>query len=233
MPGNSTQLLENGALKVTLFRCLDNHPIPLLYLPQFLCFPVWCVVCVWWCCPVCPIVTDFLSSLREGGGAVHSTHLQSMLSPWSQHCLLSSLWWGMSVIGLYNCSSQLRNFFFIRTISHCFKMFIFGFLFVLCGSHDVTSSGKNANLYRPGETLSYCNYTWFRLREVSLLVGNSSCKLKQHKAYCLILGSIFWLIRSLKNAKNNWKRRLPEISKASSSTFRVLHLAIWLIQLIG
>lgn len=44
------------------------------------------------------------------------------------------------------------------SISHCFKMFIFGFLFVLCGSHDVTSPGKNANFCRPGGTLSHCNY---------------------------------------------------------------------------
>lgn len=46
----------------------------------------------------------------------------------------------------------------MQSISHCFKMFIFGFLFVLCGSHDVTSPGKNANFCRPGGTLSHCNY---------------------------------------------------------------------------
>lgn len=89
--GKSTQLLENVSLKVTLFKHLDNHPIPLLYLPPFLCFPG----CVWWCCPVYPQVTDFLSSLREGGGLCSQHTPARWVEP--LQCPLTSLWAGMSV----------------------------------------------------------------------------------------------------------------------------------------
>lgn len=100
-------------------------------LPVFLCFSG----CVWWDFLLFPVLNDFLSSLREPEGATH------MAQTWELFLgVVSSLLTGMDVfsnlfsegcllVGLYNFYSYMRRFF-VQFISYCFKVFIFGFLFV-------------------------------------------------------------------------------------------------------
>lgn len=79
-----TQLAEDVALKVTLFRHLNDQQIGIMklktirlfyILPLFLCFSG----CVWWGFPLFPVFNDFLSSLRECEGTGYMAHTWELL----------------------------------------------------------------------------------------------------------------------------------------------------------
>lgn len=131
-------MAEDVALKVTLFRHLDNQQIGIMKLKMInLYFTI--VFLLQWMCALMlflfPILNDFLSTLREHEGAAHIGHTWELLLG-VVSCLIAVMTSQRSLVrdvcllvGFLNFYTQLWRFS-MQSISHCFKMFIFGFLFV-------------------------------------------------------------------------------------------------------
>lgn len=203
-----TQLVKDVAFKVTLFRHLDNQQIGIMklkminlfcILPLFLCLSR----CVWWCFPLFPILNDFSVQPKGTGGCCPcSPHLGvvarrgepliTVIS--SQTCSEGCLF-----VRLYNFCFWLWSSF-IQLIGHCFKMFIFGFLFVCVVPMMWQVLGKMPAYMaqeRPCHTVithdSDCK------RRFLSSLGVVSCKFKQHQTSHLILGLIVLAYKIFRN----------------------------------
>lgn len=142
------------------------------YSTSVLCFSG----CVWWCPPLFAIPGAFLSSIRGRDGAACPVHTWELLrgKPRGITCVFSDIagWDCQLVRWALRVLFSTVQFLYV-VYKPLFENVYFWIFICMCASHDVTSPGKKASLHSPGETLSYCNYTWFRLQEkVSLFIGN-------------------------------------------------------------
>lgn len=182
--GKLSQLAEDVALKITLFRLLNNPQIGVMKLEVInlstfhhcfsasvgVCgdvsfyFPYLMIFCpAWGDMRVLPTQPTPGSFVARCGKWFDNTKVFSDLS--SERCMLV----GRVLQFLFSIVEFLDVVY-----KPLFQNVYFWIFICMCASHDVTSPGKNASLHSPGETLSYCNYTWFRLQEkVSLFIGNS------------------------------------------------------------
>lgn len=184
MLGKLSQLAEDVAFKITLFRHLNNQQIGIMKLKMInlsifhhcfsasvgVCgdvsfyFPYLTIFCpAWGYLRVLSVQSAPGSFVARCGKRLDNTDVFSDAS--SERCLLVG--WALQFL------FSTVEFLYVA-YKPLFQNVYFWIFICMCASHDVTSPGKNASLHSPGETLSYCNYTWFRLQEkVSLFIGNS------------------------------------------------------------
>lgn len=161
--GKLSQLTDNVAVKITLFRCLNSQEIAIvklkmISLPIFhYCFSASVCVCggvplifhpEWFsvqpggtgrCCPS----GAHLGVVARCGKLLGDTDVFSHIP--GERCLLVD--WALQF-----SFSALEVLYVVY--KPLFKNVYFGIFICMCASHGVTSPGKNASLHSPEETLS-------------------------------------------------------------------------------